>query len=462
MTEDRTPSPARAHPSVEKYARHVNPAFVKLLGVFGYGRVFVRGKDVWIWDHEGRRYLDALSCFGAANLGHNHPRVVARVQQQLASEALNFVHVGPSIAQGELGARLAEVTGGDLEVVSIVNTGAEAVEAGMKLARAATRRPGFVFCEGGYHGTSLGTLSIMGEPRMRKAFDPLLAQCEQVPFGDLDALRAALKHRKVAGFVVDPGLCETGLLVPPEGYLASAQALCRKYGTLMVLDEVQTGLGRTGTLFAYEAEGFVPDILTMAKSLSGGLGPIGAAITTAKIHHKAFGALDSFDLDFTTFGGNALSCAAAMETLDVLRDEGLIDNSRDLGARLLGLLKTQLEGHPLVRQIRGRGLFIAIELGPTDAGWMNRLAPGLVKTLSKTMFGQWAAVKLLERGVIVQPATQHWDTLKIVPPLTFTDAHAQQLAATIADVLGEYQGVAPLVKDVTERLGRQFMAGWAF
>ncbi len=457
-----TETNARNHPAVEKYAQHVNPAFVKLLGVFGYGRAFTRGRDVWIWDHEDNKYLDALSSFGAANLGHNHPRIIARLQRLLTEDALNFVHVGPSIHQGELAARLARAAGPPLEIASICNTGAEAVEAGMKIARAATGRSAFISCEGGYHGTSLGTLSIMGERRMRKPFEPLLADCLLVPFGDLHSLEAALKPKRAAAFVVDPGLCEAGLITPPEGYLAEAQRLCSKYGTLMVLDEVQTGMGRTGSLFAFQAEGFTPDILALAKSLSGGIAPIGATLTSAKIHHKAFGSMDQFDLHFTTFGGNAMSCAAALETLDVLEDEGLVTNSRELGARLLADLRARLDGHPLVRDVRGRGLFIAIELGPTDAGWMNRLAPSLVSAVSKAMFGQWAAVKLLERGVICQPATQHWDVLKIVPPLTFTQEHADLLVNAVFDVLSEYQGVAPLIKDVTGRVGRQFLTGWSF
>jgi putrescine aminotransferase len=457
---------AREHPAVQQYAKHVNPAFVKLLGVLGYGRLLTRAKDVWVWDHAGREYLDLLACFGAVNIGHNHPRLVRRLQRYLEEDALQFVHVGPSPHAAALAARLAALASPGLEVALLSSTGAEAVEAGMKVARAATGRAGFVSCVGGYHGTSLGTLSIMGSPRMRGPFEPLLAQCTTVPFGDLGALDAALRSKTVAAFVVDPFNCEVSAAPPPPGYLAEAQALCRRYGSLLVLDEVQTGLGRTGTLFAYQAPapagGFVPDVLVLAKSLSGGFAPIGATLISAALQERAYGSMDRFDLHNSTFGGNGLSCAAALETLDILEQQGLVAASAERGAELLAKVRARLEGHPLVRSVRGRGLLVSVELGPTEQGWLNRLAPGLVRAVSKQVFGQWAAVKLLERGVIAQPATQHWDVLKLEPPLTLQSREVDQAVAALGDVLDEYRGVSALVNDVVERVGKQFMAGWGF
>lgn len=462
MTDTVVPPGAREHPAVQQYAAHVNPAFVKLLGVFGYGRLLTRAKDVWVWDHAGREYLDLLAGFGSVNVGHNHPRLVSRLQRYLTEDALQFVHVGPSPHAAALAARLAALAGPGLEVALLSSTGAEAVEAGMKLARAATGRRGFVSCVGGYHGTSLGTLSIMGSPRMRDPFEPLLQGCATVPFGDLAALEAALRKKDVAAFVVDPFNCEVAAAPPPPGYLAAAQALCRRFGTLLVLDEVQTGLGRTGTLFAFQAEGLVPDVLCLAKSLSGGLVPIGATLTSVEVQRRAYGSMDRFDLHNSTFGGNGLACAAALETLDVVEQQALVRASAERGADLLAKVRARLDGHPLVRDVRGRGLLVSIELGPTESGWLNRLAPGLVRAVSKQVFGQWAAVKLLERGVIAQPATQHWDVLKLEPPLTLQPREVDQAVQALGDVLDDYRGVGPLVQDVAERLGHQFMAGWAF
>lgn len=453
--------PARDLSVVADYARHINPAFVKLLGLLGFGRLFTKARGCYVWDHAGRRYLDLIAGFGSVNVGHNHPRLRARIAAFLDEERLNFLHVGPSAAMGMLGARLAALAGPPLEVAILTNTGAEAVEAALKTARAATGRPGFVYCQQAYHGTSLGTLSLMGVERLRAPFEPLLPGGRAVPFGDQEALAAAVDE-SVAAVVIDPGLCEAGRITPPAGYLAAAQELCRARGALLVLDEVQTGLGRTGAMFAFEHEGFKPDILALAKSLSGGYAPIGAALTRPDIAHRAYGSIERFDVHNTTFGGNALSCAVALETLAIIEDEGLVENSRERGRELLEGLRERLADHPLVRDIRGRGLFVAVELGPTDRGWMNRLAPELVENLSREVFGQWAAIKLLERGVLCQPATQNWNILKIEPPLSLTARQVQEIIAAFAAVLAEYRGLGALVRDVSERLGQRFLAGWAF
>jgi putrescine aminotransferase len=452
---------ASDHPAVAKYARHVNPAFVKLLGLFGYGRLFVRARDVWIWDHVERQYLDFLAGFGSANVGHNHPRLIERLRSFLGEEALNLCHVGPSVHAAELAAELARLAN-PLTVCLFASSGGEAVEAGLKLARAATGRPGLLYCRGGFHGTNLGTLSVMGEERMRKPFEPLLPGCECVPFGDLVALKAYLGTRRFAAFLVEPIQCEAGVVVPPAGYLAEAQELCRKAGTLLVLDEVQTGLGRTGTMFAYQAEGFVPDVLVLAKALSGSLAPISAALMRPELHARAYAATDRFDLHSSTFGGNALSCVAGLETLRILADEELIANSGARGKELLAGLRGRLAGHPLVREVRGRGLLVGVELGPTNSGLLNRLSPELVEMVSKKAFGQWVALRLLERGVICQPASQSWNVLKLEPPLTARAEHVGQMVEALGEVLDEYRGVTPVLWDVTERLFRQFLAGWKF
>ncbi len=449
------------HPAVAKYARHVNPAFIKLLGLFGYGRLFVRARDVWVWDHRGRQYLDFLAGFGSANVGHNHPRLIERLRSFLDEEVLNLCHVGPSAHAAELAEALAKLAD-PLTVCLFASGGGEAVEAGLKLARAAAGRAGLLYCQGGFHGTNLGTLSVMGEERMRRPFEPLLPGCECVPFGDLAALKERLATRRFAAFVVEPIQCEAGVVMPPTGYLAGAQELCRRSGTLLVLDEVQTGLGRTGTMFASQAEGIVPDVLVLAKALSGSLAPISAALTRPELHARAYGATDRVDLHSSTFAGNALSCVAALETLHVLADEDLTANSKARGEELLAGLRARLAGHPLVRDVRGRGLLVGVELGPTDTGLLNRLSPALVELIAKRAFGQWVALRLLERGIICQPASQSWDVLKLEPPLTARSEHVGQVVEALGEVLDEYRGVTPILKDVTERLLRQFLAGWKF
>jgi putrescine aminotransferase len=275
-------------------------------------------------------------------------------------------------------------------------------------------------------------------------------------------LKAFLGTRRFAAFLVEPIQCEAGVMMPPAGYLAEAQELCRRFGTLLLLDEVQTGLGRTGKMFAYQGEGFVPDVLVLAKALSGSLAPVSAALVRPELHARAYGATDRFDLHSSTFGGNALSCVAGLETLRILADEDLIANSKARGEELLARLRRRLDGHPLVREVRGRGLLVAVELGPTNKGLLNRLSPELVEAVSKKAFGQWVALRLLERGVICQPASQSWNVLKLEPPLTVTSEHVAQMVEALGEVLDEYRGVTPVLWDVTERLLRQFLAGWKF
>ena len=463
MSDSASTSRAIEHPTVRRYIEHVNPAFVKLLGLFGYGRVFVRAEDVWLWDHEGRKYLDLLAGFGAFNLGHAHPRLLGRLKEFLDERAPSVIHVGPSGATADLAAALAARAGGELRIAMLSLSGGEAVEAGLKVARAATRRTGFIYCHGGFHGTNLGSLSVMGAERMRAPFEPLLANCESIPFGDLPALDRALAPRRAAAFLVEPILGEGGVILPPPGYLAEAQRLCTKYGTLLVLDEVQTGIGRAGTMFAFEPEGMRPDVLVLGKALGGGIAPVSATLTSARIHERAYGATDRFDLHGSTFSGYALGCAAALATLSIVDEEKLIENAAARGRQLLDGLRRRLAGHPLVREIRGRGLLCAIELGPAEeTGLLGRLKAPLVKAVAKNIFGQWLAVRLLERGIVCQPAAQRWDIVKIEPPLTVQAAEIDRAIAEIGALLDEYKDLAPLLKDAGERLGRQLLGGWKF
>jgi putrescine aminotransferase len=302
---------AELPPVAARYARHVNPSFIKLLGVLGYGRVFTRAKDVWLWDDRGRRYLDFLAGFGSVNLGHNHPELLARIRRVLDQDVLAFSHVGPAPLAAALGEALAARLPPPLEVSLFSNGGGDAVEQALKLARAATRRGRFVAAENGFHGTNLAALSLTSIARMRAPFEPLLEGCDVVPFGDLDKLDKALSSKKVAAFLVEPIQAEGGVILPPPGYLAGAAAICRRTGTLLILDEVQTGLGRTGRRFAFEEDGVVPDFVCLAKGLSGGLIPVAATVTSKEIFERGYGTVERFDLGGSTFAGNALSCAPA-------------------------------------------------------------------------------------------------------------------------------------------------------
>ncbi|WP_428268323.1 aspartate aminotransferase family protein [Haliangium sp.] len=459
---DKRTRAAPRHPIADAYARHVNPAFVELLGLLGYGRVWARARGCTVWDHDGNAYFDCLAGFGSVNLGHNHPRLIERLRALLDQDAFHLCHLGPSAPVTHLAEALAARLPAPLELCLFASGGAEAVEAGLKLARAATGRRRFLYCTGGFHGTSLGTLSIMGAARLRRPFEPLLGDCRALPFGDLGALERALRAGDVAAFVVEPIQAEGGVVVPPPGYLAAAQELCRRHGAVLVLDEIQTGLGRCGRWFGFEHEGFVPDVLVLAKALSGGVAPISCAVVSRALHQRAYGRVDRFDLHSSTFEGNALGCTAALATLHILAEDDLVANAAARGEQLLAGLQRRLAGHPFVVDIRGRGLLVGIELGPTRAGLLNRVAPALVGKLSEQVFGQWAAVRLLERGIVCQPASHRWNVLRLEPPLICDPDQIDHVIDAVAGLLDEYRRLPRLIKDVAARLGTQWRAGWGF
>jgi putrescine aminotransferase len=436
--------------TVAQYARHIDPALVKLLGSLGYGRVFTRASGACVWDDRGRRYLDLLAGFGSVNIGHNHPRLRARLHAFLDEEPLNLSHTGPSPYAASLAAALAEAAGPPLEMSLFATGGAEAVEAAIKAARAATRRTHVVFCERAYHGLSLGTLSVSASTRMRAPFEPLLPACTAVPFGDIDRLSAALRGNDVALVLMEPVQIEGGVHFAPSQYLHAVREACSTHGTLLAFDEVQTGFGRTGSLFAFQQEDATPDLLILGKAAGGSLAALGVVMTTRRVQKAAYGSMRRFDLHGSTFAGNALASAAALETLRIIEDERLVARSRDAGAVMLAGLRARLAGHPLVADIRGRGLLLAIELRTALASKTAGLA------------GQWLALALLEEGLIVQPASQAWNVLRLEPPLTVTDGEIAEALEAIGRVFDRHQSTVPLLGRSARRIVEQLLARGRF
>jgi putrescine aminotransferase len=448
------------------YARHVNPTFSKLLGVLGYGRVWTRGEGTRLVDDTGASYADWLAGFGATNLGHNHAGVIRALTDALAASPVHVCHAGPTPHEAMVGERLARAAGEPFAIALMSSSGAEAVEAAIKLARAATKRAGIAYCTGGFHGLSLGTLSIMGAPRLRTPFSPLVPETTAVPFGDAGALAKLLATKRYAAFVVEPIQAEAGVVVPPGGYLDEVRALCDRHGTLLVYDEIQTGLGRCGAMFAGRP---TPDLLVLGKSLGGGIVPVAATLVPAELHARAFGSLDRFDAHGSTFAGNPLACAAAIATLDILERDRLAERSARLGEVLKNALTARLGSHPLVRAIRGRGLLVGVELGSLTttvvrglASKLAQLAPRLGRLAPPPVVGQWIAVRLLEAGYVVQPAAHDWDVLKLEPPLTIEEADVHAFVGALGDILDDYASAAAVVRDATVRMASRGARGFAW
>ena len=346
------------------FERHVNPGLAALLRFTGLDRVEDRAEGVWVWDTEGKRYLDFLGLYGALNLGHRHPRVVEAVKRQLDRMPMS-TRLMVAEPTARLAARLAEITPGDLSMTFFSNSGTEAVEAAFKLARAATGRKKIVTTEGGFHGKTLGSLSLTPREGYQAPVRPLVPEVETVPFGDLEAAEAAIDDA-TAAVIVEPIQGEGGIRVPPAGYLRGLRELTRARGALMILDEVQTGMGRTGRLWAAEWEGVAPDLMTSAKALGGGVMPIGATIGTPEVF-EIFKENPLFHS--STFGGNPLAAAAALAALEVTLEEELPARAEAMGGYLMERLKELVAAWPqFIAEVRGRGLLVGVEFTDADIG----------------------------------------------------------------------------------------------
>jgi putrescine aminotransferase len=382
----------------ENYRLYLNPPLARVMKLSG-SPVEVSADGCTIRDHAGKTYLDFAGGYGVFTLGHRHPRVVAAVRAQLDEMALSGRTMFNPL-MGRLARRLAELTPGDLQISFFANSGAEAIEGALKLARAATKRTKIIGTHNAFHGKTFGALSVSGRPYYRSAYAPLVPEVVHVPFGELDALEAQLGD--AAAFVVEPIQAEGGVNVPPPGYLSAVRQSCSRFGALLIIDEVQTGLGRCGSLFACDAEGVVPDILTLAKGLSGGVIPIGAYIARAPVWNAAYAKAPL--MHTSTFGGNELACAAALAALDVLIEDDLAGNARERGAELAAGARAIAARYPqAVAAVRGAGLLVGVEL--TNEGYAGTIVP-----------------ELLKRGVTAAWTLNAQHVIRLEPPLIVTAA----------------------------------------
>src|ERR1700734_926520 len=343
------------------HTRHLNEQLVRVLKTIGYDVGFQKGQGQYLFDRDGAKYLDLLSGFGVFAIGRNHPALRQALKSVLDSDLPNLVQLDVSTLAGVLAERLLEYVP-YLDKVFFSNSGAECVEAAIKFARGATGRPGIVYCSHGYHGLTYGALSLTDDSNFRGGFEPLLPGCTSIPFNDLAALEQALSSRQVAAFIVEP-IQGKGVNMPTDEFLPGAAALCRKYGTLFVADEIQTGIGRTGRFLAVEHWNVEPDMVLLAKTLSGGHVPVAAVLARKKIFDKVFDRMERAIAHGSTFGSNDLAMAAGIATLDVLASERVIENAARTGEYLLQALAAMIPQYEFLREVRGKGLMIGIEFG---------------------------------------------------------------------------------------------------
>ena len=400
---------------IEKYGRHVNPTQVALLKLGGFDHIEHRAEGVTITDLEGTSYIDCLGGYGVFSLGHRHPRVVQAVKDQLDLMPLaskTFLNK----PQADLCARLAHLSPGELQYAFLSNSGAEAAEAALKFARMASGKTDVISTVGSYHGKTMGALSVTGRQVYRTPFEPLIPGARFVPWNDADAVEAAITEQ-TAAVIIEPVQGEGGIQVPHPDYLPRVREICTRHAVLLIVDEVQTGLGRTGKLFAVEHWGVEPDIMTLAKALGGGVMPIAATLATATVWDKVF--RENPFIHTTTFGGNQMACAAALAALDVTLDEDLPARAAENGAYFLeGLRRVQSEHPQILKEARGLGLMLGVEFTDSDIG--------------KVVIGA-----LVHRGVVAAYTLNNPKVIRFEPPLIITRAQIDTVLETFSAAVSE-------------------------
>jgi ornithine--oxo-acid transaminase len=433
------------------HEKHLNAQMVRVLKTIGYDRVYVRAQGPYLYDDQDREYLDLLSGFGVFALGRNHPKVVAALKDVLDAQLPDLVQMDVSLLSGLLSEKILQRCPGDLSRMFFCNSGAEAVEAAIKFARYTTKREKIVYCEHGFHGLTLGALSLNGEQVFRDGFGPLLPACTAVPFNDLGALEAALRHNDVAAFIVEP-IQGKGVNLPADGYLAEAARLCRKYGALFVADEIQTGIGRTGKFWAIEHWGVEPDMILMAKALSGGFIPVGAVAMKKHIMEAVFNRMDRAVVHGSTFSKNNMAMAAGIATLDVLDEEGLVENAARVGEQITSGIRAMTDRYELLHTVRGKGMMIAVEFGAPKS-FSLKAAWNLLETANKGLFSQMITIPLFKNHRILSQVAGHgMNVVKFLPPLVIGQKDADWILQAMDAVIADCHKVPGAIWDLGKNL----------
>jgi len=416
------------------HAKYINPQLARVLGTIEFDRFYVKGEGCYLIDDEGGRYLDFLSGFGVFALGRSHPAIVGALHDALDADLPNLVQMDCSLLPGILAQELVKRSHPGIERVCFTNSGAEAIESAIKFARAATKRTRILYCDHAFHGLTTGALSLNGGKEFRSGFGPLLPGVDMVPFGDIGALARELRKGDVAAFVIEP-IQGKGVNLAPDDFWPEAQALCHRHKTLLVLDEVQAGLGRTGTFFCHEQFGITPDIITVSKALSGGYVPVGAMLSTAAVSDAVFSSMDRAVVHSSTFASNQLAMVAGLATLAAFDDEEILDRVQRTGKAFTKSLAPLVERYEFLHEVRGRGLMIGLVFGePTTPSLRRRFR--MIEAMRPALFSQMMVVPLFHRHkILTQVAADNMNVVKLLPPLIAGDDEVELFADALDDVL---------------------------
>jgi acetylornithine/succinyldiaminopimelate/putrescine aminotransferase len=424
----------------ELHERYVNRTLVKVLRTIGFDKVYARAEGAYLYDMDGRDYLDFLSGYGVYNIGRNHPVVKQAIKDVLELDLPNLVQMDCSLLSGLLAEALARHTGPGRDAFFFCNSGTEAVEGALKFARAATGRTRFLALDQAYHGLTYGSLSVTGNKHFQEGFGPFVPGVGLVRFNDLEDLEAKLRAGDVAALIVEP-IQGKGVFIPNDEYLPGAQALCRKYGALFICDEVQTGLGRTGKMFAYQHWNLDPDIITIAKTLSGGYVPAAAVCTRREIYQAVFSRMDRCVVHSSTFGRNNLAMACGLATLHVLETQNLVTNCARRGEQLLEAARGLMAKHEWIKEARGKGLMFALEFHEPSS-LKHKLAWKALHAVDRGLFAQMIVTPLMQKHRILTHVAAHsLDVVKALPPLIIGDREIDRFIGALDDVIGQLGSV---------------------
>lgn len=421
--------------AAETYSQHVNPQWVRLLDLLQLNTTYERCSGTELFTGDGRIILDFLSGYCVHNTGHNHPAIIEAIKHELDRRGPVMLqsHV-PDLA-GVLAERLCRLAGGQLRKVFFACSGSEGVESAIKFARKRTGRNGLLYAQGAFHGLTCGALSLMGDEFWRDKFGPMLPETESVPFADLDALRDKLATRRYAAFFVEPVQSEAGIRLPHPDFLSHAKELCQRYGSLLVLDEVQTGMFRTGRFLAGHSYHVEADIVILAKALSGGLVPVSAVLMTDAIYDAVYDSLKRSIVHTSTFSENSLAMRTGLATLDVLESEELGDRAIHMGDFFRQLLRERLASYDIVNDVRGLGMLSGVEFQPPSRIGM-RIAWEAFHKIHAGMFGQVIVMRLFrDWNILTQMCGNNFCVLKAAPPLTVSQSEMARFVDAIAGVV---------------------------
>jgi ornithine--oxo-acid transaminase len=440
----------------ENYKLHtkfVNPAWSKVSQLTGYDKVYAKAEGCYLYDLDGKRYFDCVSGFCVSNIGHNHPVLRKAIQDALSESLPNLLQLDCSLLPGLLAEALVQRIPW-LEMVYFGNSGSEAIETALKFARCSTGRRRILYADHSYHGVSYGALSVTGHKMWREGFEPLVPDMNEVPFGDAAILERELAKGDVAGVLLEPIQVGAGIILPPDGYFARVQELCRKHKTLFMMDEIHTGLGRTGTFLASEQWKVEPDIVCLSKGLSGAMIPVSAVVTRKDVIKGVYSRLDRSFVHASTFMGNNLAMVAGLATIHVLESENLLARSREMGQLLMASLKPFEQKYELVKQVRGRGLLIGVEFGEPKS-FLLRQAWSMMHKINPGLFTQAFTIPLMEKhAVMTQVAGHNEDVLKVAPALVVTKEDIEYFTRSLDEVLAAAHSFPGPFWEVGSRLAK--------